>query len=82
MEKEHRVNKAILVGIGVVIVAMAIVGINAILVDQEKLPVTNDLTLGDNVEIKIEKATEETQESTGGTYYNFTVEESFELGSP
>ncbi len=82
MEKEYRVNKAILVGIGVGIAVIVIVGINATLVTQEKPPVTDGLMMGDKAEIEIEKATEETLEPTGGTKYNFTVEESFGLGTP
>ena len=81
MEKEYPVNKAILVGIGVGIAVIAIVGINAILVTQEQ-PGTNEFTLGDKVEMEIEKATEETLEPTSGTKYNFTVEENFSLASP
>ena len=73
-------NKAILVGVGVGIAVIVIVGISAILITQE--PETNELTLGDKVEVEIEKATEETLEPTGGTQYNFTVEESFGLGTP
>ena len=75
-------NKAILVGIGVAIAVIVIVGISAVLVTQENQSVSNELTLGDEVEIEIEKATEEIQEPTGGTAYNFTVEETFGLGSP
>jgi len=74
-------NKAILVGVGVGIAVIAIVGINAILVTQEQ-SVTNEFTLGDEVEMEIEKATEETLEPTGGTKYNFTVEENLSLESP
>ena len=74
-------NKAILVGIGVAIAVIVIVGINAVLVSQEQ-PGTNQLTLGDKVEIEIEKATEETLEPTSGKSYNFTVEETFSLASP
>ena len=73
-------NKAILVGVGVGIALIVIVGINAILITQE--PETNELTLGDKVEVEIEKATEETLEPTGGTQYNFTVEDSFGLATP
>jgi len=80
MEKGHHVNKAILVGIGVVIVVMAIVGISATLVTQEQ-QVANELTLGDQADIEIEKA-EETLEPTGITRYNFTVEETIGLSTP
>jgi len=80
MEKGHHVNKAILVGIGVGIVVIVIAGISATLVTQEQ-PGTNEFTLGDEVEMKIEKA-EETLEPTVGTKYNFTVEETIGLGSP
>jgi len=80
MEKEYCVNKAILVGIGVGIAVIVIVGISAIPVTQEKPPVTNELALEDEVKIEIKKATEETLEPTGGTQYNFTVEDSFALG--
>jgi len=38
--------------------------------------------LGDEVDMKIEQATEEAQEPTVGTRYNFTVTESIGLGSP
>jgi len=76
------VNKAILVGVGVGIAVIVIVGINAVLVTQENQPVSNEFTLGDEVEIKIEKATEETLEPTGGTQYNFTVEGGFGLATP
>ena len=74
-------NKAILVGVGVGIAVIAIVGINAILVTQEQ-SVANEFSLGDEVEMEIEKATEETLEPTGGTKYNFTAEGTFELTSP
>jgi len=76
------VNKAILVGVGVGIALIVIVGISAILVTQEEQPETNKFMLEDKVEVEIEKATEETLEPTGGRSYNFTVEESFSLGSP
>ncbi len=75
-------NKAILVGVGVGIALIVIVGISAIPVTQEKQPVTTEFTLEDKVEVEIEKATEETLEPTGGTVYNFTVEETFGLSSP
>ncbi len=80
MEKGHHVNKAILVGIGVGIVVIVIAGISATLVTQEQ-QVANELTLGDQADMKIEKA-EETLEPTVGTKYNFTVKESIGLGSP
>jgi len=78
------VNKAILVGVGVgiAVIVVAAVGIYAIPTTQENQPVTNEFTLRDKVEIKIEKATEEIQEPTGGTKYNFTVEETIGLGGP
>ena len=80
MEKGHHVNKAILVGIGVGIAVIVIAGISATLVTQEQ-PGTNEITLEDQVEMKIEKA-EETLEPTGGTQYNFTVEETIGLQTP
>ena len=80
MEKGQDVNKAILVGIGVVIAVIVIVGVSATLVTQEQ-PGTNEVMLEDQAEMKIEKA-EETLEPTGGTHYNFTVEETISLGSP
>jgi len=78
------VNKAILVGVGVgiAVIVVAAVGIYAIPTTQENQPVANEFTLEDKVEVKIEKAAEETLEPTGGRSYNFTVEESFSLGSP
>ena len=80
MEKGHHVNKAILVGIGVGIAVIVIAGISATLVTQEQ-PGTNEITLEDQVEMKIEKA-EEALEPAGGTQYNFTVKETINLGSP
>jgi len=69
MEKGHHVNKAILVGIGVGIVVIVIAGISATLVTQEQ-QVANELTLGDQADMKIEKA-EEPLESKNITKYNW-----------
>jgi len=76
------VNKAILVAVGVGIAVIVIVGINAVLVPQERQTVTNEFRLEDTVEVKIEKATEETLEPTVGTRYNFTAEGGFGLSTP
>jgi len=77
------VNKAIPVGvgIGIAVIVVAVVGIYAIPTAQEKPPATNEFGLGDKVEMKIEKATEETLEPTGGKTYNFTVEETISLST-
>ena len=80
MDKGHHVNKAILVGIGVGIAVIVIAGISATLVTQEQ-PGTDEITLEDQVEMKIEKA-EETLEPTVGTHYNFTAEATIGLQNP
>jgi len=77
------VNKAIPVGvgIGIAVIVVAVVGIYAIPVTQENPPATNEFSLGDKVEMKIEKTAEETLEPTGGKTYNFTVEETISLSA-
>ena len=76
-------NKAISVGVGVgiAIIIIAVVGIYAIPTTKQS-PVPHEFALKDEVEIKIDRATEEIQEPTSSTAYNFTVEESFVLQGP